>query len=147
MNAFVRGSWLVGRFPAGGGTPTARFRGRGFSSETQRRFARPVRCPCCPGRCTAPSAVEGNTVRDTAVSWSDDGVPKPSEFLDGFQTHNVYDGYGVGNVFSANTVEGSIKGFGFGLYPLAGNTVKCDNKAPGAALGLVGDKSKAASCA
>jgi len=30
---------------------------------------------------------------------------------------------------------------------LAGNTVKCDNKAPGAALGLVGDKSKAASCA
>ena len=37
-------------------------------------------------------------------------------------------------------------GFGIGLYPADGNTVSCDNSAPGAALGLVGDKSKPIAC-
>ena len=74
------------------------------------------------------------------------GPARPSEFLDGFQSHAVYDGYGVGNVFARNIVEGPVRGFGIGGYPLAGNTVRFDNAAPGAALGLVGDKSKPGRC-
>ena len=79
-------------------------------------------------------------------TWDDDGTAQPSEFADGYQSHSVYEGYGTGNVFRGNSVIGEIPGFGIGLYPADGNTVSCDNSAPGAALGLVGDKSKPAVC-
>ena len=72
---------------------------------------------------------------------------RPSEFADGFQSHSVYEGYGTGNTFRANRVEGPIPGFGVGLYPAVGNKVTCDNEAPGASAGLVGDKGKPAACA
>ena len=58
----------------------------------------------------------------------------------------MYDGYGTGNVFRGNSVDGAIPGFGVGLYPAGDNTVSCDNTAPGAAKGLVGDNGKPAQC-
>ena len=90
--------------------------------------------------------IEGNTVSDTGASWEHDGATRPSKFNDGFQSHSVYNGYGNHNVFRANRVDGAIPGFGIGLYPKLGNEVTCDNVAPGAAKGLVGDNSKPAAC-
>ena len=58
----------------------------------------------------------------------------------------MYDGYGTANVFRGNVVDGAIAGFGIGLYPALGNAVTCDNRAPGAALGLVGDNGQASAC-
>jgi hypothetical protein len=79
--------------------------------------------------------IEGNTVRGAS-----------GEFLDGFQAHSVISGYGTGNSFTGNTVEGRIPGFGIGLYPAAGNVVTCSNTAPDAALGLVGANSQPTDC-
>jgi hypothetical protein len=90
--------------------------------------------------------IEGNTVSETDAPWDDDGVMRPSEFEDGWQAHSVYEGYGTGNVFRGNTVEGTISGFGIGLYPGDGNVVACDNAAAGADEGLVGDDGHPASC-
>jgi hypothetical protein len=66
--------------------------------------------------------------------------------LDGIQTHAVFEGYGTGNTFRGNRVEGRWPGFGVGLYPKLGNVVDCTNTAPDAQLGLVGDAGKAAGC-
>ena len=90
--------------------------------------------------------IEDNTVQDPLADWDDDGRLTPSEFTDGFQTHAVYDGYGTGNTFRRNTVIGEIPGFGIGLYPAGDNVVSCDNSAPDAALGVVGDRGKPADC-
>lgn len=91
--------------------------------------------------------IEGNAVSETDAPWNFDGEQRPSEFADGFQTHSAAEGYGTGNTFSGNAVDGEIPGFGFGLYPADGNTVRCDNTAPGASLGLVGDGNRPVSCA
>lgn len=90
--------------------------------------------------------IEGNVVAETDAPWSDDGEMRPSEFTDGYQSHSVYEGYGTGNEFRGNRVEGSIPGFGIGLYPALDNVVACDNVAPDAGEGLVGDNSKPAEC-
>jgi hypothetical protein len=90
--------------------------------------------------------IEDNSVSESETPWDDDGVARPSEFADGYQAHSVYDGYGTGNTFRGNQVIGAIPGFGIGLYPAAGNVVACDNTAPDAALGLVGDRSKPVAC-
>jgi hypothetical protein len=90
--------------------------------------------------------IEGNLVSESDAPWSDEGEMRPSAFADGFQSHAVYDGYGTGNVFRANVVEGSIPGFGVGLYPALGNVVMCDNAARGAARGLVGDNGASTGC-
>jgi hypothetical protein len=56
--------------------------------------------------------------------------------MDGFQTHQVVDGWGRGNVFRANTAVVNGPGWGFNLAPASnGNTVSCDNKVTGAAKG------------
>ena len=90
--------------------------------------------------------IEANVVSETDAEWDDDGVARPSEFVDGFQSHSVYDGYGTGNTFRANRVEGAIEGFGVGLYPKLDNVVTCDNEAPEAGEGLVGDNSHPVAC-
>jgi hypothetical protein len=90
--------------------------------------------------------IEDNVVSDANAPWDDDGVSRPSKFADGFQSHSVYNGYGTGNAFRRNRVVGAIAGFGIGMYPRLANTVTCDNAAPGAAKGLVGDNSKPTSC-
>lgn len=63
------------------------------------------------------------------------------------QSHSVYEGYRTGNVVCANRVDGEIAGFGIGLYPALDNVVTCDNAAPGAAAGLVGDTGAPGDCA
>jgi hypothetical protein len=90
--------------------------------------------------------IEDNVVGGTDATWDDDGAAAPSEFADGYQAHSVYEGYGTGNVFRRNRVEGDIAGFGVGLYPEADNVVTCDNSAPGAALGLVGVNGQPGEC-
>jgi hypothetical protein len=79
-------------------------------------------------------------VLETDAAWDDDGTMRRSEFADGFQSHSVYDGYGTGNTFRANRVDGPIPGFGIGLHPALGNVVTC------AAEGLVGDNGQPAAC-
>jgi len=90
--------------------------------------------------------IEDNVVSGTDARWDDDGEMRPSELADGFQTHDVYDGYGRGNVFRGNRVEGEIPGYAIGLYPRHDNVVTCDNSGPGAAQGLVGDNGQPADC-
>jgi hypothetical protein len=90
--------------------------------------------------------IEGNVVSEADAPWDDDGTSRPSEFADAFQTHEVYDGYGTDNVFRANRVEGEVPGFGVGMYPALDNVVGCDNEAPLATAGLVGDNGRSAPC-
>ena len=54
--------------------------------------------------------IENNSVSDSMAPWNDDGVMRPTEFLDGFQSHSVYSGYGTGNVFRGNRVVGANPG-------------------------------------
>jgi hypothetical protein len=90
--------------------------------------------------------IEDNDVFESDAPWSDEGEMRPSEFADGYQTHSVHDGYGTANVFRNNRVDGEIPGFGIGLYPALANVVTCDNAAPGALAGLVGDGGRPIDC-
>jgi parallel beta-helix repeat protein len=98
---------------------------------------------------TSDGIVRGNTfdgsgLEGDADSWIDVkgngwliegnvGVDSPG---DGFQTHEVVDGWGTDNVFRGNTAQVNGPGYGFALKPEAGNTVSCDNTATGAGSGL-----------
>lgn len=55
---------------------------------------------------------------------------------DGFQTHQILDGWGDHNVFRGNVVTSSGDGYGFALTPALNNVVSCDNSAPGARRGM-----------
>jgi hypothetical protein len=55
---------------------------------------------------------------------------------DGFQTHEILEGWGTGNRFSGNVAQVNGPGFGFALTPELDNTVDCDNVAEGAESGL-----------
>ncbi|MER5436336.1 hypothetical protein [Streptomyces sp. NPDC002588] len=55
--------------------------------------------------------------------------------LDGFQTHQIVQGWGTGNTFRGNTANVDGPGYGFHLTS-DGNKVTCDNKANDAAEGL-----------
>jgi hypothetical protein len=55
---------------------------------------------------------------------------------DGFQTHEILEGWGARNQFRGNRATVNGPGHGFALTPVAGNTVACDNSATGAAKGL-----------
>ncbi|MDR7082545.1 hypothetical protein J2X01_001834 [Arthrobacter ginsengisoli] len=48
---------------------------------------------------------------------------------DGFQTHEIVDGWGTGNVFRNNSAELNGPGFGYSLTPVLGNVVECSNRA------------------
>jgi hypothetical protein len=54
---------------------------------------------------------------------------------DGFQTHQILEGWGTGNTFRGNTANVDGPGYGFHLTS-DGNKVTCDNKANDAAEGL-----------
>ncbi|WP_426226595.1 hypothetical protein [Pseudarthrobacter sp. DSP2-3-2b1] len=56
--------------------------------------------------------------------------------LDGFQTHEILDGWGTGNVFRENTAEVNGPGFGYSLKPVRDNVVECSNTASQAEQGL-----------
>ncbi|NAS25114.1 hypothetical protein GT755_25955 [Herbidospora sp. NEAU-GS84] len=54
--------------------------------------------------------------------------------LDGFQTHEIVDGWGTGNVFRRNVINLSgAKGVGIN-DTVGGNTIACDNKVTGGPL-------------
>ncbi|MFD8811505.1 nitrous oxide reductase family maturation protein NosD [Streptomyces sp. NPDC059627] len=55
---------------------------------------------------------------------------------DGFQTHQILDGWGTGNVFQGNTAQVDGPGYGFHFAPVENNKVTCDNKVSDAAKGL-----------
>jgi len=66
--------------------------------------------------------IEGNT-----------GVNSP---LDGFQTHEILDGWGTRNVFRDNVATVNGPGFGFSLTPERDNVVACSNSASQAGEGF-----------
>jgi hypothetical protein len=97
---------------------------------------------------TTGGLVEGNTFDGSkltgADSWVDvkgnnwlikgnTGTHSP---LDGFQTHQILDGWGDHNVFTQNVANVDGPGLGFALKPAESNVVRCDNQASGAAEGL-----------
>ncbi|HWH26189.1 MAG TPA: right-handed parallel beta-helix repeat-containing protein [Pseudolysinimonas sp.] len=55
---------------------------------------------------------------------------------DGFQTHEILDGWGGGNRFVANHAQVDGPGAGFVFEPRLDNILSCDNTASGAAEGL-----------
>ncbi|TPW77877.1 right-handed parallel beta-helix repeat-containing protein [Schumannella soli] len=55
---------------------------------------------------------------------------------DGFQTHEVADGWGTGNVFSGNRADVDGSGYGINVTKKLSNVVRCDNSATDAAKGL-----------
>jgi hypothetical protein len=57
--------------------------------------------------------ITGNTGRNTP--------------LDGFQTHEVLDGWGTGNTFRGNTADVDPPGFAFHFAPPRDNVAACDN--------------------
>jgi len=52
------------------------------------------------------------------------GVNTP---MDGFQTHEIVNGWGTGNTFRNNTADVNGPGFGFSLTPVRANVVECSN--------------------
>ena len=64
--------------------------------------------------------------------------------MDGFQTHEIVDGWGTGNVFRNNTAEVNGPGFGYSLTPVRGNVVECSNSASQAGKGVSNEPCKTA---
>ena len=97
---------------------------------------------------TSEGVVSGNTFDGTLItgadSWVDikgnnwlvEGNVGTTSPLDGFQTHEVVDGWGTGNIFRANTANVNGSGFGFSLTPELDNVVECGNTASGAGEGV-----------
>ena len=97
---------------------------------------------------TTGGTVTGNTFDGSALTgadswvdvkgndWTVSGNTGQHSPADGFQTHQVYDGWGRGNTFTRNTARVDGPGFGFHLAPVEDNRVACDNQATGAAEGL-----------
>ncbi|MFG6504351.1 hypothetical protein [Microbacterium sp. P05] len=61
------------------------------------------------------------------------GVNSP---VDGFQTHEILDGWGARNVFSSNTADVNGSGFGYAVTDDLDNVVECSNSASGAGEGV-----------
>jgi hypothetical protein len=97
---------------------------------------------------TTGGTVTGNTFDGTAITgadswvdvkgnnWTISGNTGQRSPADGFQTHQVHDGWGRGNTFTGNIARVDGPGYGFHLAPVEDNRVACDNKAIGAAEGL-----------
>jgi hypothetical protein len=56
--------------------------------------------------------------------------------LDGFQTHEILDGWGTDNIFRGNTATVNGPGVGFSLTPVRDNVVECSNTVSGAGEGF-----------
>lgn len=89
------------------------------------------------------NAFDGSALAD-ADSWVDvkgrgwriEGNRGRNSPQDGFQTHEIIDGWGTGNVFRNNIAEVNGPGLGYSLKPVRGNVVECSNTATRAAKGL-----------
>jgi hypothetical protein len=97
---------------------------------------------------TSNGIVRGNTFEGSGIveadSWVDvkgtgwtiaenNGSNSP---MDGYQTHEIIDGWGTSNVFRSNTAVVNGPGFGYSLTPVRGNIVECSNQASAAEKGL-----------
>lgn len=99
---------------------------------------------------TTGGVVRGNTFdgsgmhEDGADSWVDikgndwiiEGNVGVNSLLDGYQTHEILDGWGTRNVFRGNTANVNGPGFGFSLTPERDNVVTCDNQTSAAGEGF-----------
>lgn len=97
---------------------------------------------------TSDGVVEDNTFDGSTITAADSWVDvKGNGYLiagnagtnspgDGFQTHEILDGWGTDNVFRDNSAEVNGPGHGFALKPARGNVVACSNTATGGAGGL-----------
>jgi parallel beta-helix repeat protein len=97
---------------------------------------------------TSDGIVRGNTFDGAGITGGDSWVDvKGNGYLiegntgtnspqDGFQTHEILDGWGTNNVFRGNTAEVNGPGFGYSLTPERDNVVECSNAASGAGEGV-----------
>lgn len=97
---------------------------------------------------TSGGIVRGNRFDGSSLSGADSWVDvKGSDWLiennvgtnsplDGFQTHEIVDGWGTRNVFRGNVATVNGPGFGFSLTPVLENVVRCDNAASAAGEGF-----------
>jgi hypothetical protein len=97
---------------------------------------------------TTGGVVDGNTFDGSDITGADSWVDvKGNNWLvvdntgrhapkDGFQTHQILDGWGDHNVFSGNRAVVDGPGFGIASWPEEANVVACDNKVSGAREGL-----------
>ena len=74
--------------------------------------------------------------------WTIDGNSGENSPLDGYQTHEIIDGWGTDNVFRNNTADVNGPGFGFSLTPARDNVVECSNKASNAGEGISNETCK-----
>ncbi|MBD8660209.1 right-handed parallel beta-helix repeat-containing protein [Frigoribacterium sp. CFBP 8754] len=82
------------------------------------------------------SLTEGDSWVDVKGNgWTIEGNTGTASSMDGFQTHELLEGWGTDNVFSGNTAAVDGPGFGFSLTPELGNRVMCDNTVSGAGEG------------
>lgn len=105
---------------------------------------------------TSSGLLIGNTFdgsainKDGADSWVDvkgngwtiDGNSGVNSPQDGYQTHEIIDGWGTNNVFRNNTAKVNGPGFGFSLTPVRDNVVECSNKASNAGEGTFNETCK-----
>jgi hypothetical protein len=97
---------------------------------------------------TAEGVLRDNTFDGAAMvesdSWVDvkgngwliEGNTGSNSPADGFQTHEILDGWGTDNVFRGNTANLSAPGLGFSLKPERDNVVNCDNTVSGSGAEL-----------
>lgn len=90
---------------------------------------------------TSGGTVRGNSfdgaslTKDGGDSWVDvkgnnwiiEGNVGINSSMDGFQVHEILDGWGKGNRFKGNTATVNGPGFGFSLTPVQDNVVECSN--------------------
>jgi hypothetical protein len=55
--------------------------------------------------------------------------------MDGFQMHEILEGWGTGNIFRGNTAQVNGPGYGFAATNTEGNIIGCDNQVSGADSG------------
>lgn len=85
------------------------------------------------------SAIDGDDHADSWVDvkgndWVIEGNTGTASPADGFQTHEILDGWGTGNVFRHNTADmtgTADDGRGFALTPELENVVECSNEVSG----------------
>ena len=68
--------------------------------------------------------------------WLIEGNTGEQSPADGFQTHEIVDGWGTDNVFRGNTANLGTAGLGFSLKPERDNVLTCDNTVSGSGAEL-----------
>lgn len=97
---------------------------------------------------TSDGVIRGNSFDGSSISGADSWVDiKGNDWLiegnsgvnspgDGFQTHEIIDGWGTRNDFRDNSAAVNGPGFGYSLTPVLDNVVGCGNTASSAGEGL-----------